>query len=65
MITERRIGPVRERDRLAEARADEKIQTVIQNGKAARTVADHSDNADDCQRLLEMLGLEALEGKRS
>jgi hypothetical protein len=56
---------VRERDRLAEARADEKIQTVIQNGKAARTVADHADNADDCQRLLEMLGLEALEGKRS
>jgi hypothetical protein len=56
---------VRERDRLAEARADEKIHTVIQNGRAARTVADHSSDADDCQRLLEMLGLEAMEGKRA
>lgn len=49
--------------RFAEARALEKVQNEIQNGKAARTVACHAWDAQDCADLLEMLGLTATEGK--
>jgi hypothetical protein len=50
--------------RFAEARAQEKVLSSIQNGKAARTVAGHASDARDCRELLEMLGLDAVEGKQ-
>ena len=46
----------------AEARAREQISDAIQNGKAARTVADHAVDAQDCKDLLAMLGLKATDG---
>jgi hypothetical protein len=52
-----------ETGRFAEARALEKVHSEIQNGRAARTVACHSADAQDCADLLEMLGLTAMEGK--
>lgn len=54
----------REQGRFAEARASEKIHCAIQNSKAVRTVADHAIDAEDCRRLLAMLGLDAEEGMR-
>ncbi|GLZ28911.1 hypothetical protein Lesp02_11010 [Lentzea sp. NBRC 105346] len=56
-------SPEAETGRFAEARAIEKVQNEIQNGKAARTVACHSWDAQDCAELLEMLGLTAHDGK--
>jgi hypothetical protein len=47
----------------AEAKALEKEHSTIQNSKAARTVACHATDAFDCADLLEMLGLNAAEGK--
>jgi uncharacterized caspase-like protein len=52
-----------EQGRFAETRANEKIRGAIENGKAARTVASHANDAQDCASLLEMLGLDALQGK--
>ncbi len=50
--------------RIAAAREIEFLHNAEQCGKAARTVADHADDVADCQRLLEMLGLDAASGKR-
>jgi hypothetical protein len=50
--------------RLTQARAVEQVHSAIQNARAARTVAGHAADADDCGRLLAMLGLDASDGKR-
>ena len=41
-------------------RAREHLQLIAVRGQAARTVAQQSANADDCRRLLSMLGLDEL-----
>ncbi|RKT56826.1 hypothetical protein [Saccharothrix australiensis] len=64
MPTERRIGPARERDRLADAREDERAHAVIRNVRAARMVAGRADSAEECSLLLEMLGLEPAAERR-
>jgi uncharacterized protein GlcG (DUF336 family) len=46
------------------ARAVEKAHSAVQNARATRTVADHATDASDCVQLLEMLGLDAHDGKR-
>ncbi|MEV0250882.1 hypothetical protein AB0H76_30105 [Nocardia sp. NPDC050712] len=61
----RHITLVHEQNEFAEARAAEKAETARQSAIAARTVASHSQNADDCQSLLAMLGLDALAGKHA
>ncbi|GAA2972314.1 hypothetical protein GCM10010483_15560 [Actinokineospora diospyrosa] len=40
------------------------MHNAEQCSKAARTVADHSSDAADCLRLLDMLGLDPALGKR-
>ncbi|WP_018684102.1 hypothetical protein [Actinokineospora enzanensis] len=51
--------------RIVAAREVETLHNAEQCSKAARTVADHASDAADCQRLLEMLGLDASVGKRT
>jgi hypothetical protein len=51
--------------RFAEARAVEQSHNAIQNRNATRTVACYASDAEDCERLLDMLGLYAGDGKRS
>jgi hypothetical protein len=63
MTWARHASPIREHGRFAEARESEKIHCAIQNSKAIRTVADHATDADDCRRLLAMLGLDAVDGR--
>ncbi|MGH3437801.1 MAG: hypothetical protein ACRDRN_15200 [Sciscionella sp.] len=50
--------------RMAVVRAAEKIRRDDENGRAARTVADHAAGVDDCAELLAMLGLLPEEGRR-
>jgi hypothetical protein len=64
MTWARHASPVDEQGRFAEARATERIHSAAQNAKAARTVAGYATDADECARLLAMLGLEASDGKR-
>ncbi|MFD0362880.1 hypothetical protein ACFQZZ_15660 [Nocardia sp. GCM10030253] len=59
----RHITLIHEQSDFAEARAAEKAETARQSAIAARTVASHSENAEDCVSLLAMLGLDALAGK--
>lgn len=49
---------------LAGVRAEEKVHRDVQECKAARTVAGHSTDAAECAELLEMLGLQAQQGKQ-
>lgn len=49
---------------LAGVRAEEKVLRDVQECKAARTVAGHSMDATECAELLEMLGLQAEQGKK-
>lgn len=49
---------------LAGVRAEEKVLRDVQECKAARTVAGHSMDATECAELLEMLGLQAEQGKQ-
>ncbi|WP_160148904.1 hypothetical protein [Amycolatopsis alkalitolerans] len=49
---------------LAGVRAEEKVLRDAQECKAARTVAGHSADAEECAELLEMLGLHAEQGKQ-
>lgn len=63
MTSARRTTLVHEHSEFAEARAAEKVACAKQNAAAARTVAGHSADADDCVHLLAMLGLDAMEGK--
>ncbi|MEU6646887.1 hypothetical protein ABZ863_30720 [Saccharomonospora sp. NPDC046836] len=49
--------------RITQARAVEDRHSAIQNARAARTVADHAADVEDCSQLLAMLGLDAASGK--
>lgn len=62
MTWARHASPTIEQGRFAEARANEKIHYALQNRKAARTVAIHSADAQDCANLLAMLGLDTPDG---
>lgn len=53
-----------EQGRLVRAHAVEQAHSAVQNARAARTVAEHAADATDCGELLEMLGLDARDGKR-
>ncbi|HEX3787223.1 MAG TPA: hypothetical protein VHW44_05130 [Pseudonocardiaceae bacterium] len=64
MTLARHASPTQVEGRLTQARAVEQIHNSIQNARAIRTVAGHADDAEDCGRLLAMLGLEAGDGKR-
>jgi hypothetical protein len=64
MSVERRIGPAKERDRLTEAREDERVHLAAQNSRAARTVAQRAGSVEDCSLLLEMLGIEHADLRR-
>jgi hypothetical protein len=57
-------NPVHAEVQFRQARDDAKVREMMQQARAARTVADHSVDVPDCQNLLAMLGLDAAEGKR-
>jgi hypothetical protein len=59
----RPASPPREPSQFAKARALAEIDITIQRDRAARTVASHALDANDCHRLLAMLGL-AVEERR-
>ncbi|TDV52276.1 hypothetical protein CLV71_105408 [Actinophytocola oryzae] len=61
MTWARHASPTLEQGRFAEARASEKMHYAVQNRKAARTVACHASDAQDCASLLAMLGLDQLD----
>lgn len=54
---------VHDQSEFAESRAAEKAETERRCALAARAVASHSTDADDCVSLLSMLGLDAAAGK--
>ncbi len=56
--------PDAEHGHMVRARAVEQAHSAVQNARATRTVAGHATDATDCVHLLEMLGLDALDGKR-
>jgi len=58
MIRARHAGTRHENGEFQRARARERIQLLALRGQAARTVAQQSADADDCRRLLSMLGLD-------
>ena len=45
--------------RISRAKAVQDDHGALQNARAARTVAGHATDAEDCGQLLAMLGLEA------
>jgi len=47
----------------ADVRAAEKAVHLERNGLAAKTVADHAQDAEECAHLLAMLGLDLSELK--
>lgn len=55
--------PTRPMSQFAATRADATRQEKEQRTKAMRTVADHATDAQDCQRLLVMLGLDGITGE--
>lgn len=65
MTLARHTSPVATQGRFAQARAVEQSHNAVQNGRATRTVAEHASDAEDCGRLLAMLGLDAIDGKRA
>jgi hypothetical protein len=58
-MTLARHGSPRPPMRVAQAKAAQELHSAEQNARAARTVAGHSADAEDCGRLLAMLGLDA------
>jgi hypothetical protein len=48
----------RENGEFQRTRAREQLHLLVLRGQAARTVAKQSADADDCRRLLSMLGLD-------
>jgi hypothetical protein len=58
MIRAGYAGTRRENGAFQRARARERLQLLVLRGQAARTVAQQSADADDCRRLLSMLGLD-------
>ncbi|MCM6773654.1 hypothetical protein NDR87_09250 [Nocardia sp. CDC159] len=65
MSQARRVTLVHDQSDFAEARAAEKAESARLGALAARAVASHSTDADDCVRLLTMLGLDAQAGRDS
>lgn len=61
MTWARHASPTIEQGRFAEVRASEKVHYALQNRRAARTVATHASDAQDCANLLAMLGLDTLD----
>lgn len=57
MTFARHATPEPDHGRFAEARAAEKVHNSLQNHRAARTVAHHAVDTQDCMHLLAMLGL--------
>ena len=49
--------------RITQARAVEDRHRAVQNARAARTVAGHAADVEECSQLLAMLGLDAASGK--
>jgi hypothetical protein len=58
MIRAGHAGARRENGAFQRARAREQLHLLVLRGQAARTVAQQSADADDCRRLLSMLGLD-------
>ncbi|WP_162788241.1 hypothetical protein [Amycolatopsis albispora] len=56
--------PAADTSYLAGVKAEEKIHRDVQEGRAARTVAQHSSDARECAELLEMLGISVEAGRR-
>ncbi len=48
--------------RITRAKAAEDSHSAVQNALAARTVASHAADVEDCSQLLAMLGLETWGG---
>ena len=45
--------------RITQAKAVQDSHSAVQNARAARTVASHASDVEDCGTLLAMLGLQA------
>jgi hypothetical protein len=58
MIPAGHAGTRHENGAFQRARARERLHLLLQRGQAARTVAQQAADADDCHRLLSMLGLD-------
>ncbi|MFL6143193.1 MAG: hypothetical protein ACJ72N_15175 [Labedaea sp.] len=58
MIRAWHTGTSREDSSFEKARAQERLETVVMNGKAVRTVAHQAVDANDFRRLVSMLGLD-------
>jgi hypothetical protein len=56
-------SPLKPDDRFGRQLADTALWQTAQNHRAARTVASRAVDAQDCQALLDMLGLSAGERK--
>ena len=56
-------SPLKRDDSFGRQAADTRLWQTTQNHRAALTVASRAADAQDCQSLLEMLGLSAAEGK--
>ncbi|SFB61572.1 hypothetical protein SAMN05216266_12840 [Amycolatopsis marina] len=60
MAWSRHIGrpdPAEDKGWLAGVKAEEKVRLGVQAGQAARTVASHCEDAEECAEMLAMLGL--------
>lgn len=64
MTWARHAGAATSNVRLTLARAAEQRHSALQNARATRIVACHAADVQDCVDLLEMLGLDARDGKR-
>jgi hypothetical protein len=63
MPSDPRTSPLKRDDRFGRQVADAALWETAQNHRAARTVASRAVDAQDCQSLLDMLGLSASEGR--
>ncbi|MCX4094647.1 hypothetical protein [Nocardia sp. alder85J] len=61
MTSARSVRLIDEESTFANVRAAEREESLRRNAMAAKTVADHSVDADECSRLLAMLGLDLSE----
>ncbi|GAB3473832.1 hypothetical protein [Amycolatopsis cihanbeyliensis] len=57
--------PAEDKSWLAGVKAEERERMEVRDGLAARTVAGHCKDAQECAELLAMLGLDASSGRRS
>ena len=59
-----RTRATNEATRVDQRRRTDSPRVAVQHGRAVRTVAGYAIDADDCARLLAMLGLNPTDGKR-